>query len=107
MAHALVTGLRARGIDLITADEEARRNVYDDRQLEFATSQGRVLYTFNTSDFYRIHTEWLIEGKTHAGIIFAPHQRYRTGEQVRRLLKLIKMRSAEDMIGEIEFLSHW
>jgi uncharacterized protein DUF5615 len=107
MAHGLVTGLRARGIDILTVREGARSAIEDDEQLEFATLQGRVLYTFNASDFYRLHTKWLTEGKAHAGIVFAPQQRYSIGEQIRRLLKLISVRSAGDMIGNVEFLSHW
>lgn len=107
MAHALVNGLRARGVDVLTVGEGARRKLEDNEQLEFATSQGRVLYTFNTSDFYRLHTEWLTQGKAHAGIVFAPQQRYAVGEQIRRLLKLIRLRSAGEMIGNVEFLGDW
>ena len=107
MAHALVTGLRARGIDVLTVSEGARRKLEDDEQLEFASSQDRVLYTFNISDFYQLHAEWLTQGKAHAGIIFSPQQRYGIGEQIRRRLKLIRARSAEEMIGNVEFLTHW
>ena len=107
MAQALLNGLRARGIDVLTVGEVARKRLEDDEQLEFATSQGRVLYTFNTSDFYQLHTEWLTQGKTHSGIAFAPQQHYAIGEQIRRLLKLMRARSAEEMIGNVEFLSHW
>jgi hypothetical protein len=107
MADALMTGLRARGVNLLTASEAGTRKLKDDEQLEFATAQGRVLYTFNVSDFYQLHTAWAIQGKSHAGIIFAPQQRYSIGEQMRRLLKLIRLRSAEEMIDSVEFLSHW
>ena len=107
MAQALVNGLRARGVDVLTVGEAARKRLEDDEQLEFATSQGQVLYTFNTSDSYQLHTEWLTQGKAHAGIAFAPQQRYAIGDQIRRLLKLMRMRSAEEMIGNVEFLSHW
>lgn len=106
MAKGLDTGLRARGIDVLTVGQANRRGLEDNEQLEFATSQGRVVYTRNTSDFYRLHTEWLAKGKTHAGIIFA-QQRYGIGEQLRRLLRLMRVRSSEDMIDNIEFLSHW
>lgn len=107
MADALMTGLRARGVNLLTASEAETRKLDDDEQLEFASAQGRVLYTFNISDFYRLHTAWSIQGKSHAGIIFAPQQRYSVGEQIRRLLKLIRLCSAEEMIDSVEFLSHW
>jgi hypothetical protein len=100
MAHALVNGLRARGIDVLTVGGVARKRLEDAEQLEFATSQGRVLYTFNTSDFYQLHTEWLTQGKAHSGIAFAAQQRYAIGEQIRRLLRLMRARSAEEMIGK-------
>jgi len=69
MAHALVNGLRARGIDVLTVGEVARKKLEDEEQLEFATSQGRVLYTFNTSDFYQLHTEWLTQGRLTLGLL--------------------------------------
>ena len=107
MAQGLVNGLRARGIDVLTVGDVARTKLEDGEQLEFATSQGRVLYSFNTSDFYQLHTAWLTEGKAHSGIVFGAQQRYAIGEQIRRLLKLMRIRSAEEMIGNVEFLSHW
>jgi len=107
MADGLIAGLRARGVNVLTASEAETRKLRDDEQLEYATAEGRVLYTFNTSDFYRLHTVWITQGRSHAGIIFAPQQRYSIGEQMRRLLKLIRLRSAEEMVGNIEFLSHW
>lgn len=69
--------------------------------------QGRVLYTFNVGDFYRLHTALLKQGKSHAGIILARQQRYPVGEQMRRLLKLIAAKSAEEMKNRVEFLSAW
>lgn len=41
----------------------------DEEHLEFARAEGRVLFSFNVSDFQRIHTEYVSQGKTHAGII--------------------------------------
>lgn len=107
MADALMTGLRARGVNLLTASEAGTRKLEDEEQLASSAAQGRVLYTFNISDFYRLHTTRTTHGKSHAGIIFAPQQRYSVGEQMRRLLKLIRLRSAEEMIDNVEFLSHW
>ena len=72
-----------------------------------ATAQGRVLYSFNVGDLYRLHTAFLAQGKAPAGIILAPQQRYAVGEQMRRLLKLIAAKSAEDMQHQVEFLSAW
>src|SRR5574341_1123414 len=107
MRHALVRALRSRGVDVITALEVGMIERQDEPHLEYATAQGRVLYSFNVRDFYRLHTAFLAQGKAHAGIILAPQQRYTVGEQMRRLLKLIAATSAEDMQNQVEFLSAW
>jgi hypothetical protein len=107
MSRAVAHNLRMRGVDVATVVEEAREGLDDTAQLDFAASRGRVLYTFNVRDFYRLHTEYLAQGKGHAGIIMAVQQRYSIGEQVRRLLRLIRTKSAEEMKDGIEFLNNW
>jgi uncharacterized protein DUF5615 len=107
LAKALVKALRDNRIDVVTTIE-ARMNGRDDEEhLAYAAEQGRVLCSFNTRDFYRIHSEWLAEGKSHAGIILAQQQRYSVGEQIRRLLRLTDSKSAEDMKNRVEFLNAW
>lgn len=69
----------------------------DEDHLDYATAQGRVLCTFNVSDFYHLHTEYLAQGKPHAGIVLMQQQRHTIGEQMRRLLKLASLKSAETM----------
>jgi len=59
----------------------------DDSQLSFAANQGRLLLTANARDFTQLHRDWLCQGRTHAGIMLVPQQRYSTGEMVRRLLR--------------------
>jgi hypothetical protein len=73
----------------------------------WATEQGLVLYSFNVRDFYRLHTTFLTQGKFHAGIILAQQQRYSLGEQMRGILRLIAVKSAEEMQNQVEFLSDW
>lgn len=107
MRHALVRALRARGIDVITALDVSMIGRADEEHLDYATAQGRVLYSFNAGDYYRLHTAFLAQGKSHAGIILARQQRYSVGEQMRRLLKLIGARSAEEMTKQVEFVSAW
>jgi len=107
MRHALVRALRSRGVDAITALEAGMIERLDEHHLEYATAQGRVLYSFNVGDFYRLHTAFLAQGKAHAGIILAQQQHYAVGEQIRRLLKLVAAKSAEDMQNQVEFLSAW
>ena len=107
MSKALAHNLRLRSIDVTTVGEEGREGLSDLDQLEFATSQGRVICTGNVGDFLQLHTEYLSSGKTHAGIIILLRQGYSIGEQIRRLLRLIKSKSAESMQDNIEFLGNW
>jgi len=104
MDQDLVAALRARGVDVITATEAGMLGFSDSEQLDYATRQGRVLYTFNRGDFYRLHTQYLTEGKFHSGIILAPQQRYSIGEQLRQILELVSVKTIEQMNNNVEFI---
>ena len=107
MERALLAGLRGRGVDAITAIDAGMADSSDEQQLEFASSVGRVLFSFNVSHFYQLHTEYLSRGKPHAGMVLAPQQRYPLRERLRRLLSLIAARTAEEMHDRVEFLGDW
>src|SRR5258706_4830433 len=107
MDSDLVRALRLRGVDVTTALDAGLTNSADEEQLEYAAQLGRTLYTFNVRDFMTLYTSWMAAGKQHAGIIFGHQQRYSVGEQMRRLVRLIQMRSAESMRDKVEFLSVW
>lgn len=85
---SLVSTLRKRGVHVFSPTEEKLTGCADEEQLQFASQRGYVLYTFNISDFYALHTRWLATGRRHSGMILAPQQRYSVGEQLRRILRL-------------------
>ena len=107
MSRGLVRALQARGVDVITALDAGMIERGDEEHLDYATEQGRVLYTFNVGDFYRLHTTYVAQGSLHAGIILARQQHYSVGEQMRRILKLIATESADEMKNRVEFLRTW
>ncbi len=107
MDDDLVQALRLRGVDVETALDAHLAGRSDDEQLAYAVSAGRTLYTFNVSDFMILHSAYMAEGREHTGIVFGQQQRYGVGEQMRRLRRLIALRSAEAMQNQIEFLSNW
>lgn len=104
MARAVVFGLRARGVDVRTVLEEGMSEKDDIDQIEHATQQGRAIYTFNVRHFCQLHTEYIAQGKSHAGIIVVYRQRYSVGEQIRQLSNLINAKSAEEMRDNLHFL---
>jgi Domain of unknown function (DUF5615) len=103
----LVKALKGRGIDIFTAYDAGMAKFLDEQQLKYAAEQGRVLYSFNIKDYFALHTHFLEQGQSHAGIILAQQKRYSIGEQTRRILKLMAARSAEEMVDQVEFLSAW
>ena len=107
MGKTLIRALRVRGVSVTTAFEENMIEKNDEEHLNFATSKGHVLFSCNISDFYHLHTTWLKQNKSHAGIILSLQQQYSVGEQMRRLLKLINQIPSEQMENRVEFLSNW
>ena len=107
MDSDLIHALRLRGVDVTTALEVGLTNSADEEQLEYAIKDGRALYSFNVSDFMALHTSYVAAGKHHSGMILGQQQRYSVGEQMRRPVRLIQMRSAESLRNTIEFLSAW
>ncbi len=107
MEHDLVLALRLRDLDVLTAREARMIRRNDEEHLNFATEQGRVVFTFNRGDFCKLHKEYLGEGKHHAGIIIANQQQYSVGEEMRRILRLGATKTHADMENWIEFLSAW
>ena len=103
----LLRGLRSRGIDVVTAADAGMIRRKDEEHLAWATARGRVLYSFNVGDYHEIHTEWTATGRSHAGLILAQQKRYSTGEQIRRLLRLIGSLTGEAMCNREEFLGRW
>ncbi len=107
MHSRLVAALRSRGVHVITVLDSGLAEKTDDEQLAFATRNECVLYSFNVSDFHRLHTQWIAAGREHAGMILAPQQRFSIGEQLRRILRLHASVSAASMRNHVEFLGNW
>lgn len=106
MDSDLLTALRLRNVDVLSTGEAQMLSRSDEEQLKWALENQRVVYSFNIRDFYRIHTNWVEEGRNHSGIILG-FQSYSIGQQMRRLLRIIASKSAEDMKNQVEFLSAW
>lgn len=62
--------LRRKGYDVVSVEEVRMREASDEQLLSFATSEKRVLVTYNIRDFQLLISEWHQAGKHHSGIIF-------------------------------------
>lgn len=92
-------GLRALGIDAVSAQEAGRCGLPDPDQLAFATADGRVLVTFD-QDYLALHAG----GTSHAGIAWCHPTRYKVGQLIHALEILHGVLTAAEMIDNLEYL---
>jgi DNA-binding transcriptional MerR regulator len=106
LERSLIKALRNAGIDVSTTAEANNLSCTDEEQLIWATAQGRVIYTFNVGDFCYLHKIYMEQGRNHSGIVMGK-QSYSIGEQLRGFLKLISLKTAEEMICQQQFLVNY
>ena len=69
---AITDGLRRRGIDVLTSQEDGTTTALDPDLLARATDLDRILFT-QDDDFLAIASEWQGEGREFAGVVYG-HQ---------------------------------
>lgn len=106
-ARALVAGLRRRGVDVLTTREAGLINSPDNEQPEFATVQGRAIYSANVADFARLHARAISAGLRHGGVILRSNQYMPVGQQVVHLADLVRRAGPEDVANRLIFLDNW
>ncbi len=92
--QAITDQLRRRGVDVLTAIEDAANLLPDDQLLERATVLNRVLFTHDIR-FRVLAQRWQQEAKPFAGLIFG-HQLGGTIGQFVQDLELIAQASEPD-----------
>ena len=82
---AIAVALRRTKIDVSSTPEVGRRGQSDESQLEWASAEGRVFFTFNVAHFAQLHATWLRQGRHHAGIVVSSQRPIsRRGSALRR-----------------------
>jgi Domain of unknown function (DUF5615) len=104
---SLVAAFRNADFDVITVADASQQGYSDEEQLTWAAERGRVIYSYNRRDFCILHSDFLAMERNHAGIIVLRQQRYSIGQQLRGLLALIALQTAEDMVNQLVFLSSY
>jgi hypothetical protein len=97
--------LRALGFDALSTPETGRLGRSDPEQLKWSAQENRALVTFNVSDFARLHHEWMIQGRSHSGVIVSRQRPL--GDLIKRLLRLAQSLHSNEMEDRLEYLSNW
>lgn len=101
----LADAVRRRGYEVNTTRDWGNLGATDLVQIAFALQNGFVILTHNVQDFPRLHYEIIGRSEQHNGFIVAKKESPTI--ILRRLLKLLAERSAEDMQDRLEYLSNW
>jgi Domain of unknown function (DUF5615) len=101
--RAITNGLKLRGIDVITVQEDGRTGTPDSILLNRATELNRVIFT-QDDDFLVIANFRQQEGVKFSGVIYG-HQQYVTvGECVRDLEIIAQASEPEDLVNQVQYL---
>lgn len=101
--RAITKGLRARGIDALTAYEDGMAEDDDEPILERASSQGRIVFTHD-QDFLEIAARWQSESREFSGIAFVAQERIATGQVIDYLELIAKTMTVDEMHNRVEYI---
>ena len=99
----VTVGLRSRGVDVLTAEEDGNKRMSDPSLLDRATELQRVFFT-NDDDFLAEGANRQREGIHFPGIVYAHQIRVSVGRSVQDLETIAKTRQLEDVANTVTYL---
>jgi predicted nuclease of predicted toxin-antitoxin system len=100
---AVTLGLRMRGIDVLTAQEDGTTELSDDALLDRATALGRALVT-QDEDLLREAAVRQVAGKQFAGVVYSHQLRVTLGQFIADLEVIVQCCDAEEIVDQSVFL---
>jgi hypothetical protein len=100
---AITDGLRLRGVDVLTAQEDDTRRVSDAELLDRATALNRLLFT-RDEDLLCEASQRQERGQTFADVIYAHQLRASIGQCVQDLAVIALAGEPEDFANRVEYL---
>jgi predicted nuclease of predicted toxin-antitoxin system len=101
--QAITMGLRLRGVDVLTAQEDGARHLSDALLLDRATALGRVLFS-QDEDLLREAAQRQQRDVPFAGVIYAHQLKVTIGQCVRDLELLAHAGVPQDFANRVEYL---
>ncbi len=101
--RAVTIGLRLRGVDVVTAQEDNAARLSDPELLDRATKLGRVLFS-QDDDLLREATRRQCAGETFVGIVYAHQLNVTIGRCIEDLFLIAEAGEPTDLENGIEYL---
>ena len=101
--YAVTRSLRARGVDVQTAQEDGARTLFDPQLLDRALELGRVLFS-QDSDLLREAARRQQTGESFAGVVYGHQQNISIGQCVNDLELIAKVLDPSDLANQVIYL---
>jgi hypothetical protein len=101
--RAVTAGLRLRGLDVLTTQEDGRRGFSDDRILDRATELGRPLFSQDVDLLIEAQRRQK-SGIPFSGVIYIHPLHATIGDCIRDLELIARVADPEDLRNRVEFL---
>src|SRR5882672_646880 len=101
--YAITIGLRLRGVDVVTAQEDGSRELEDADLLDRAGSLGRIIFS-EDDDMLREGASRQKRGESFIGIIYAHQLNVSIGQCVIDLELVAKASDSDEWISRTEYL---
>lgn len=101
--RAITSGLRQRGIDVLTVQEDGRASTPDPILLDRATELRRVMFS-QDQDFLVEAQRRQVEGASFAGVIYAPQLSVSIGDCIRDLEIIAKVGYYQEFANRVQYL---
>ncbi len=99
----VTVGLRSRGVDVLTAEQDGNKRMSDPSLLDRATELQRVFFT-NDDDFLAEGAKRQREGIYFSGIVYTHQNRVSVGRSIQDLETIAKTRQLEDLANTVTYL---
>ena len=97
---AITAGLRRRGIDVITSQDDGSSESDDDVLLARATELDRLFFT-QDEDFLKLAPQWQESGRRFSGVIFARQMATSLGLLIDELELLMLCATEEELNNRV------
>jgi hypothetical protein len=101
----IVTGLRLRGVDVLTAQEDGMGEAEDSAILDRAAVLGRIVLTHD-DDFLKEASRRFLQGEEFGGVVFARQLRAPIGPCIEDLELIATTFDIADLTNRIEFIPY-
>ena len=101
--RAITVGLRVRGVDVLTAQEDGLRNTPDSVLLDRATALGRVMFSMDAECLLQAMQRQL-SSVSFPGLVFTHQRGAHIGDCVHELELVAKTCEPEDLANTVQYL---